>query len=88
LLLTQLCSTQRSSRSRSSALGERHIIPSISSSLTKSSSHGLILGEPSRRSVPTMHISRLRKRASPSAASSGEAATNAAQFIRRAPPIR
>ena len=57
-----MCSTHRGSRRRSSAFRLCHIIPRIRWPATKSSSHGLILGEPSARSVPSMQSSCRRKR--------------------------
>src|SRR4030095_12591754 len=78
----------RGSRSRSNAFLDRHIMPRRSSPAAKSSSHGLMRGEPSFRSVPTRQSPSFRKRPSAGLASSGTSAMNRSQFIEPSRPKR
>src|SRR6266508_4347357 len=63
-------------RSRSRALGERHIMPMVSWPPTKSSSHGLIRGQPSREIVPSRTSWSRSNRSCAGLPMSGQASTN------------
>jgi hypothetical protein len=76
-----LCTVHRGSRSRSSAFSDCHIMPSCNSPSTSLGSTGVMRGQPFARSVPTSTSPVARKRASPSAASSGAFASNSAHVV-------
>src|SRR6266508_500875 len=63
-------------RTRSRALGERHLMPMVSWPPTKSSSHGLIRGQPSREIVPSRTSWSRSNRSCAGLPMSGQASTN------------
>src|SRR6266516_3644256 len=75
-----VCTTHRGSRRRSSAFFERHIIPRYTCPSTRSISHGLMRGEPSDRSVPSITTSSFLKRSPASEAIWGQARSNSAHL--------
>ena len=78
--VTVLCSLYRGSRSRSAAFPDQALAPTTSWPATKCGSTGLIRGEPSRRTVPSIATPAAFRRAMPRRAISGAPSSKSCQL--------